>query len=757
MDSVSSFPNSCHVETSSNFQQRNGRAKWGSYIFDSFSKENLRSPRNTNGPGWLEKSLNISENRESDDDTMSVSMHSVSSYIRGQNVPVDPQILAERESKRRKALELQQAIKQQLYERENQKKMEREKLLLVEKMEAEKIARQMEKDRQRVEFEKNMQFEKYEAERKKEEAMRKALEKAAMEAQKEKERRRKEKMSMQVAIDETISVHKIGERTEISIVEKPQKKETFEVQQKADDKYVEEAPPSPAPCHTCTEAHDGDVEDDGETILIGTPIKLRKKNLDTYRKKFTKRQTKVEENSATASDEENSSIKTPPKCVESPPNEKTYKNLNFSDMDNLALLLQSLPLMPMVPVPPELFGFNNHLNNLAMLMSAQNRLNTPNSVIISNANNSEKQLDICQFLRPPCSPQTITLQIQQVPVEMKTTTDEDHGVKIQSPPSTPTISVKKSPIRSDTFDKTESEDSCCGSKATAKSPVPPSPLPHEGTFLINKNDCEQQESHSFHTQDACTSTNGELKVPQSGKRIKILTPQKYRTEFKSSETIGTQTESFLFCEYCSYQHEKHHQHQHHHSCAQAQASSQADDTDGSQLDSLREMDKKSSSSSMDKRPKWGVRNPPVKYMKASERDPWHGKNNHNRRRRYLKKAMSCDIDSRESRIENPSSCLLRECPLTKSSTSTSTTSQSKQIINRENVCRDLLPIKYDRFGRICVLDDSKFSTNGTYRRVGVNKSETTYATTSDAESSIIDLKHRIFFPREKEYQDLFVD
>lgn len=709
----------------------------------------MRSPRNTsNGPGWLEKSLSVCENRESDDDMMSVSMQSVSSYLRGQNVPVDPQILAERESKRRKALELQQAIKQQLHERENQKKMEREKLQLIEKMEAEKIARQMEKERQRLEFEQNLQFEKYEAGRKKEEAMRKALEKAAMEAQKEKERRRKEKMSMQVAIDETISVQKIGERTEISIVEKPHKKETFEVQQKAEDKYVEEAPSSPpAPCQTCTEAHDGDIEDDGETILIGTPIKLKKKNLDTYRKKFTKRQTKVEENSATASEDENQSRnKTPPKLIESPKQEKPYKN--FSDMDNLALLLQSLPLLPIVPVPPELFGFNNHLNNLAMLMSAQNHLNSPNGVIITNANNSEKQLDICQFLRPPCSPQTITLQIQQAPVGMKTTTDQDHGVKIQSPPSTPTSNEKKSPVRSDTFDKLDSETSSeC--KASSKSPVPPSPLPHEGTFLIDK---EQQESDSNHMQDACTSTNEELKVPQSGKRIKTLTPQKYRTEFKFSETIGTQTESFLFCEYCSYQHQKH-QHQHHHSCAQS--NSQADDTDGSQLDSLREMDKKSSKSSMDQRPKWGVRNPPVKYMKASERDPWHGKNN--RRRRYLKKTMSCDIDTMESRIEDPSTCLLRDCPLTKTTTSTSTSSQSKQIINRENVCRDLLPIKYDRFGRICVLDETKFSTNDTYRRIGRQKSETTYATTSDAESSIIDLKHRVFFPREREYQDLFVD
>jgi hypothetical protein len=721
IDSLSSFANSSGVDNSTNYQ-RNGRAKWSSYPFDAFSKDNVRGSRSNNGPEWLEKSLG--ENRDSEDDaeTMSISMRSVSSFLRGQNVPVEPHILAEREVKRRKAIELQHAIKQQLNERENLKRMEREKQLQTERLEEERIARQMEKERKRLEYEQNLQYEKIEAERKKEEAMRKALEKAAIEAQKEKERRRREKVVMQVAIDETISVQKIGERTEISIVEKPSN-ETFdivenEVTVEEDIKEVEQQEEVKV-TNEIENNHEND-EDDGETVLIGTPIKLRKKNLEDYRKKFAKRQQNVEER-VTSDDETPKSP--PPKSatsikVQEKQQDKPTKM--FSDMDNLALLLQSLPIVPIMPISTDFFGLNNQLNNLALLMSAQNHLNSPNNNFASY-----DKIDISQLLKPPCSPQTITLQIQQV--EMKSP-DEEESLKIHSLPSTP---AEKLMTKSETFDKLEENE--------IKTTIPISPpLPHEGTFTINKDDSIQTLQIANVHCDASTSTT------TTDKNVKILTPQKYRRhEFKSLEnlqTIGTQTESFLFCEYCSYQHQKHSNQ--HHSCVQ----SQADDTDGSQVDSLRESEKKMfKHSMMDNRPKWGARNPPVKYLKASERDPWHGKN---RKRRYLKKAMS---ESEKS--EDTSNCIIKQCPLLKSpSTPPSMSTMNKQV-NRENICKNLVPIKYDRHGRICV-DQQKFLANEAFRRVGQMRE---VEMTSDAESSIIDIKHRSFFPRGKDFQDIFVD
>lgn len=71
------------------------------------------------------------------------------SYLRGQNIPMDADILQERETKRQKALELQNAIKQQLEEKDRQRKEEKERRLREERLEDERIRREREKERER--------------------------------------------------------------------------------------------------------------------------------------------------------------------------------------------------------------------------------------------------------------------------------------------------------------------------------------------------------------------------------------------------------------------------------------------------------------------------------------------------------------------------------------------------------------------------------------------------------------------------------
>lgn len=71
------------------------------------------------------------------------------SYLRGQNIPVDADILQERETKRQKALELQNAIKQQLEEKDRQRKEEKERRMREERLEDERIRREREKERER--------------------------------------------------------------------------------------------------------------------------------------------------------------------------------------------------------------------------------------------------------------------------------------------------------------------------------------------------------------------------------------------------------------------------------------------------------------------------------------------------------------------------------------------------------------------------------------------------------------------------------
>jgi len=771
--SVSSYANSSTIDSSINYQKsREGRAKWGSYLFDSFAKDNNgRSSRNTNGPVWLEKSL--SEARDSEEETMSISVHSVSSFLRGQNAPVDAFILAERESKRRKAMELQQAIKEQLEEREKIKKLERERQWQQEKLEEERLARQMDMEKLRLEKEQKFQNEKLENERRKEETMKKALEKAALEAQMERDRKRREKaLALQSSLDETISIQKIGERTEIYIEgfqkplttavdttkEAPVKDENNNNNHSSNEKADErESTPSKSISNdqsdNNTNNDNDEDEDDGETILIGTPIKLKKKNLETLRRKFNKRQQSTD-NDVKTSDEEMST----PKTIKSTENVNNEKNTtkstakSISDLEGIAFVLQTMPLVPFVPLTNEMFGFNQ-LNNLALLMATQNRLSSPNVMlpIISHRDistpSSNDKLDLSQFIVPQNNPSTITLQIQQV--------DNTRQDKITSIPPTPDLNNNNNNGHHPSFENSKSQEIQLNESLTRsvqqvahesfKTSIPNTPpiqtcstpsIPHDGTFT--------KEESSFSCHDACTSTINENNNCCSMKKneFKILTPQKYRvtlpaaTNNEASKTVATQTDSFLFCEFCSHQY--HNIHRCSHSTidnsiltANSNNMNSSSNSNNVQNDVMKPKEKKS-----EERPKWGVRNPPIKYLKASERDPFYGKS---RKKRYLKKAAS------ESE-KNDDSCTYKDCPLVKSPL---LSRRCNKLQNRENLCSNLLPIKTDRFGRICLADEQNFIMKEAMKRVPYY--------TSDTESSI-DIKQRSFFlPKANDFQDIFVD
>ena len=70
-------------------------------------------------------------------------------YLRGQNIPVDAQVLQEREARRQRGLELQNAIKQQLEEKDRQRKAERERKLREERDEEERIKRERDREKER--------------------------------------------------------------------------------------------------------------------------------------------------------------------------------------------------------------------------------------------------------------------------------------------------------------------------------------------------------------------------------------------------------------------------------------------------------------------------------------------------------------------------------------------------------------------------------------------------------------------------------
>lgn len=81
--------------------------------------------------------------------TGSAGSDSTKTYLRGQNVPLDENILQEREARRQKALELQSAIKHQLEERERRRKEEKQQRLNEERAEEERIERERDEEKQR--------------------------------------------------------------------------------------------------------------------------------------------------------------------------------------------------------------------------------------------------------------------------------------------------------------------------------------------------------------------------------------------------------------------------------------------------------------------------------------------------------------------------------------------------------------------------------------------------------------------------------
>ncbi|XP_072947258.1 uncharacterized protein [Epargyreus clarus] len=155
-------------------------------------------------PSWVERGLNMIENtadilvidqRSSTNSGLECDRSSYNgsdegrTFLRGQNVPIEPEIKAQRENKRMKALELQSAILSQLEDREKRRQEERERKLREERLEELRIQRQQEEDRLKIEEEKRKNEEKQILEKRRLDALKRALEDAEKKARLEKEKR----------------------------------------------------------------------------------------------------------------------------------------------------------------------------------------------------------------------------------------------------------------------------------------------------------------------------------------------------------------------------------------------------------------------------------------------------------------------------------------------------------------------------------------------------------------------------------------
>ncbi|XP_076292440.1 uncharacterized protein LOC143214847 isoform X1 [Lasioglossum baleicum] len=170
------------------------RPRWGSV----WGQETARG--DPPPPSWLSRLGHSSQvlviNHESASSSDSSTVGTTGSdpsktYLRGQNIPVDADILQEREAKRQKALELQNAIKKQLEEKDRQRKEEKERRLREERLEEERIQCEREKEQKRFEEEQRKLKEREAAKFRQAEAMREVLEAAERLAKEQKRNRRK--------------------------------------------------------------------------------------------------------------------------------------------------------------------------------------------------------------------------------------------------------------------------------------------------------------------------------------------------------------------------------------------------------------------------------------------------------------------------------------------------------------------------------------------------------------------------------------
>lgn len=256
--------------------------------------------------------------------------------------------MAERTTRRIKALELQNAIKAQVEERERIRKMELEKTRMEERRQEEKLRQQMESNEQRYEEEQRKTREKLEREQRKQELMRLAIEKARQEAEMEKSKKKRSTLTVEcesVENSDDMQDDQDITTTRIKVPQSPinDKRSTIEIE---------------------TDDHD---TDDGEKILIGTPIKMRKKTLNKPQKVPLSAKKEV--------------------SVQS---DKEPSTMPETNVDGIALVLQTLP--PIMPIlSNDIINLNQNINslntsNIQLAVMLAHQMQQLNTTIAQNQN-----------------------------------------------------------------------------------------------------------------------------------------------------------------------------------------------------------------------------------------------------------------------------------------------------------------------------------------------------------------------------------
>lgn len=605
---------------------------------------------------------------------------------------MDPNIIAERANRRRKALELQNAIKEQLLEQERLKKWEKEKRIQEELLAEETLKQQLEAERTRLEYEKKVREEKMENERRKAEIMRLAVAAAEHEAKMEKERR---KLHMKRKPNENNSV-------EIKDLENEDIPATPNSEPKMENTSKSLADPQPS-----------------ITTVEKSPIEVR--------------------------------TVTPVSVMSIQPEPAATKP---TDIDGIALVLQSItPMVPLANIGPDLLGLNNSVNNLQfalLLAQQQQQLNLQARQLntISSASSILSTGTANEDTHPPNTVRDAAITnrsklINERPQFKIENNDEEpkecayccrihgHHNKVTQEnkkgtnevPDTPKVIVIEE-IESVTEEKETVPQIQDFNSELELSTLELPKLPSDGTFIKE----EEPEQSVTLTLDADSSTQTDNEV--TGNELvawqepRILTPRKYRIGRNTNE-MGIQTDLLLLqnCNICSHKQlilKEISQV----TTSVTQTSSRAHTTELSPLRHTQGMLNKDPNNTLttttvtttttirakanerasrhgkkEPRPKWGVNQPSSQYVKASDRDPFCLRR---RKKNQLKNYSLTDgedehyhkkIDSGVSSnisLEYDDGRQHEEIPEI----------FEMEPTNRRNICTEILPIKTDGNGQV---------------------------------------------------------
>lgn len=613
--------------------------------------------------------------------------HRSYSFIRGQNAPIDKNTLAERANRRLKALEFQNAIKEQLKERENFRRMEEEKRKLEERIQEERILKQMAIEQERVEDEQRKQREKIDVERKKAAMMMDAIEKATQAALTEKARKKRETVAH--------TPENYSASFEVDSARSADNKSTADLESgvgESDDTKMEkqnvvDSTPPPTPAIQVSPSAPKPVADDGEKILIGSPIRMRKKAV--VKQPLSKEPPDTPESEA----------KTKPE----PLNVSNDKN---KDLDAIPLVLQGIP--PIVPLlNNDLATLNQNIgaiNNIQLAVMLAHQMHYFNPL----AMNAMVQPSIADIVTrsPPTTAQSSVMSIGAQSIShnlasacnlhsdkhaaansvvkeiCKICDKENHEPRPPSTQSTKSV-ASATPVRSFRENYTNTLSNVVSGVSGEWDELPLSTASHPQT-----NDTVPPAMVTS-TMDAQTQTDGKTEQVncccQQHHHIHYVEIPTTRTPFYAKggcesiqaialvDILATPTNHLL-----------------------SDAMTSTLPRTKTAPESLRIESREALK--MQDRPKWGVNRPLNQYVKASERDPMYQRNKRKKsKKRTTADDYTNDIIAEMTRSISPEANSISTCI-----TSNNETPLKVKPNNRisRNICTEILPIKTDVNGRV---------------------------------------------------------